>query len=312
MTTDKTIDIICVGELLIDFISTDFAEDFSQVHHFKRMPGGSPANLSMNLSRLGKQAILIACVGEDNMGNYLRNYCGGLGLDVRYIHRLTDAPTTLILVTRSKEVSSFEAYRMADAQIRPEFLPMSLLSSTKLFHTTCFALSREPARSSILEAAAKVVDAGGQLSIDANYAPKIWPNQQEAQQIMQAYCRQSALVKISEVDWERLYGQPLADPQAALDHFLALGASEVCVTLGGEGCWVADAREALFLEARSVEVKDTTGAGDAFWSGYLSAWLDQKSLRDKALTARSMAELKLTHFGPLPPKVDLLVDEEPA
>jgi fructokinase len=118
------------------------------------------------------------------------------------------------------------------------------------------------------------------------------------------YVSHGALVKISEVDWQRLYNEPLTDANVAADHFLGLGAAEVCVTLGGDGCLVANKAERHFLAARPVEVKDTTGAGDAFWSGYLTAWLDAKTLQQKALAGRRMAELKLAHFGPLPGKVD--------
>ena len=82
-----------------------------------------------------------------------------------------------------------------------------------------------------------------------------------------------------------------------------LGAKNVCVTLGGEGCYVADTEGGHFLAARKVEVKDTTGAGDAFWSGFLTARLDGLPILDAAKAARRMAELKLGHFGPLPSQV---------
>ncbi len=109
-------DIIAAGELLIDFISTDFAENFDQVKNFKRLQGGSPANMCMNMARLGKTASLVATVGNDDMGRYLRKCVGEVGVDCGQL-RFADVPTTLILVTRSREVSNFEAYRGADAEI---------------------------------------------------------------------------------------------------------------------------------------------------------------------------------------------------
>lgn len=308
----RNVDILATGELLIDFISTDFAENLDEAVNFRRIPGGSPANLCMNMARLGNRVSLAASVGNDDMGHYLFKYVESQGVDVHQLYRV-NSPTTLVLVTRSQQVSNFEAYRGADSHIVQDQFPESLLDDISIFHTTCFALSREPARSAILTAARKASARGGQLSIDANYADKIWPNREEAQKIIMAYVQLGAIVKISDIDWERLYAGPLLDPCTATQHFLQMGARAVCVTLGEKGCMVASADESYALEARTVEVKDTTGAGDAFWSGFLTAWLDGYDLKDCGQAGARMAELKLSHFGPLPQRVErkLIFRENP-
>lgn len=288
---------------MIDFISTDFAENLDEATHFKRLPGGSPANLCMNMARLGNRVSLAATVGNDDMGHFLFRYVESHGVDVHPLYRV-DLPTTLILVTRSQQVSNFEAYRGADNQITSEQFPEHLLQDISIFHTTCFGMSLEPARSTIYTAAQKAHARGCQLSIDANYAAKIWPNRAQAQDMLAGYVGMGAIVKISEIDWERLYDQPLGDPANAARHFLSLGARAVCVTLGAEGCLVASPAESHFLGTRPVEVKDTTGAGDAFWSGFLTAWLEGHGLLACARAGRRMAELKLAHFGPLPQRVE--------
>ncbi len=295
--------ILSIGELLIDMISTNYAETFEEVTDFKRIPGGSPANMCMNMARLGVQAKLVAGVGNDDMGQYLIDYVASTGVEIDLIEKKS-VPTTMILVTRSQAVSNFEAYRYADKEINHNQLTDNILRAAKIYHTTCFAISQDPAQAVIMENAHTAARMGCQLSIDANYAQKIWPDQDEAQLLVAEYTGLGALVKVSEVDWERLYNKPLKDPNVAADFFLKLGAREVCITLGGDGCLVANATERHFVEARKVEVKDTTGAGDAFWSGYLTAWLDGKTLHQKALAGRRMAELKLAHFGPLPGSVD--------
>ncbi|MEZ4986538.1 MAG: PfkB family carbohydrate kinase [Saprospiraceae bacterium] len=263
---------------------------------------GSPANMGSNLHRLGCRVALAASVGQDDMGTMLFQYVQQLGMDTQLVHR-HPMPSTLILVTKSKAVSNFEPYRLADVQITPEQLPEAILQNVRIFHTTCFALSREPARSSILAAADKVADAGGDISIDVNYASKIWPDQREAQQIVWDWCSKGALVKCSEVDWERLYGFPLNDPMEAADFFHGQGASIVCITLGDKGCYVSNMRERHTVPARPVVVRDTTGAGDAFWSGFLCAYLDGHELLHCAYAGRKMAEEKLQRLGPLPPSV---------
>ncbi|MFK7937695.1 MAG: carbohydrate kinase family protein [Saprospiraceae bacterium] len=303
MAVNPAFDILSVGELLIDFISTDFAETFEEVENFKRIMGGSPANLCMNMARLGNQTKLVASLGKDGMGQYLLDFVKELNVNCDHIERVVD-PTTIILVTRSKAVSDFEAYRGADCQISWQQFPDEIFDTFRIFHTTCFALSKEPAQSTIMQAAHRAADRGAQLSIDANYAQKIWSDRTQAQQIVADYCGLGAIVKVSEVDWERLYEKPLDDAKVAAEHFLKLGAKEVCVTLGEDGCLVANDKEQHFLPTRKVEVKDTTGAGDAFWSGYLTAWLDGKSLLECALTGRRVAELKLARFGTLPLQID--------
>jgi sugar/nucleoside kinase (ribokinase family) len=301
---EKPIDILTVGELLIDMISTDFADSMDAVEAYRRIPGGSPSNLCMNMKRLGNNVRLISSVGKDGFGDFLMGYVRNLGLKTEGVAQIADVPTTLILVTRSKTVSDFEAYRGADTHILPSQVPNDLLSNAAIFHTTCFALSLNPAQSTILDAASRATALGCKLSIDVNYAQKIWKNNVEAREIVAKYIAHGAYVKCSEVDWERLYGEKLTDYKAAAQHFLSLGAGEVCVTLGGDGCYVANHEGGHFLAARKVEVKDTTGAGDAFWSGYLTARLDGHSLLNAAKAARRMAEIKIGHFGPLPNSVE--------
>lgn len=294
----QKIDIVCAGELLIDMISVQFAEDLEQAEQFKRVLGGSPANLGMNMARLGKKVQLVASVGQDDMGTYLLNNVKKVGISLATIQRVP-RPTTLILVTRSKNVSNFEAYRGADAQILAKQFPDAILTNTHLFHTTCFGLSQLPAQTNIMAAAKKAYEAGAQLSIDLNYAQKIWKEKKIAHQLIADYCSHKAIVKISEVDWKRLYDKPFEAPQTVGSHFLKMGAKAVCLTLGGDGVWIFSEKESHFLPARSVQVKDTTGAGDAFWSGFLTAWLEQHTLLNCAKAGRNMAEYKIQRFGSL-------------
>lgn len=301
--TSRPVALLAAGELLIDLISTDYADDLSATREFTRLQGGSPANLCLNLARLDHQTHLAAAVGQDPMGDFLVANVADTGLSVAGIRR-SPAPTTLILVTRSRAVSDFFPYRGADKDLRADQFPDDLLRKVRLFHTTCFALSAAPARATLLDAAARAAALGCRLSIDLNYAQKIWPDRVVAQQIVRDYVGHGALVKCSEVDWERLYGTPLTDAAAAVDHFLRLGAHQVVITLGEHGSVGGDGNILVKCPVRPVTVKDTTGAGDAFWSGYLSGVIDGYGLERCLQAGRAMAEIKLQHFGPLEAPVE--------
>ena len=70
---------------------------------------------------------------------------------------------------------------------------------------------------------------------------------------------------------------------------------------------VSDIQEGLFFqEAEFIqEVKDTTGAGDAFWTGFLYAQIKNKNIKKSISIAQKLASLKLQSVGKLPENIDL-------
>lgn len=303
---DKNIDVIVIGELLVDLIGHEYREEIFRTHSFRRFQGGSPANLGANLTRLGKKVHLISSVGNDGMGKYLIHELKKIGLDSSGIKEREDFPTSLVLLSRTEGTPDFIAYREADHYIFPEDIPDEVLRQAKLYHTTCFALSRQPAQRAIMEAADRAANFGLQLSIDLNYAPAIWPDHMEAMHVMENYCSLSPFVKMSQDDADRIFKRAIS-PENAMQQILDWGAKLVCFTLGKKGSkiWIADG-EKIEIPAEEVKIMgDATGAGDAYWSGFLSAWLDGKSWVQCLKNASKMAALKLSLDGPMPDKVDI-------
>lgn len=300
----KTFDILSVGELLIDFLSETYADSISAASSFRQFQGGSAANFCLNSALLGNQTKFVASLGDDAMGDFLLNAMQQYTIDCSDIAIIKNQPTTLILVTRSQASPDFQAYREADCQINEEQLSDTILQNCKIFHTTCFALSKNPAQTTIINAAAKAANYGAQLSIDLNYAQKIWNDRAEAQAIVQKYCSYGALIKVSEDDWERLYETKAPEPNEIADFFKQLGAKEVCVTLGSKGCFISNDEENHFIKAQTVNVVDTTGAGDAFWSGYMTAKLDGYDAKTCAMAGSRMAAIKLGYLGQMTESID--------
>lgn len=293
--------ILAVGELLADLIGQDITTNLLDTATFERFQGGSPANMAANMARLGNRAAIVSCVGSDNVGTFLIDEVAKTGIDTSHIARAEFEPTSIVLVSRTKGTPDFIAYRQADRQLLPQHLPDSLLGQSRIFHTTCFALSQEPAQSTIVDAAARASRLGCQVSIDCNYAPSIWPDREQAWAVLRAYCGAGALVKLSEDDAARLYGEPQS-PDRILTDFHQMGATLICLTLGAEGSIVSTNGGAVpvQLPGRKIEVIDATGAGDAYWSGFLTAWLKGRNPAQCAEAGADIAALKLTTKGPLP------------
>jgi sugar/nucleoside kinase (ribokinase family) len=300
----KSLHLLAVGELLVDLIGHELATNLADTRDFHRYQGGSPANLAANMARLGNASALVACVGNDNLGVYLRERVAEAGVLTNHIATDPHEPTSVVVVSRTQGTPDFIAYRTADCQLHAHHLPDELLGQARLFHTTCFALSRQPAQTTILDAARRATALGCRVSLDANYAPSLWPDRVQARQVVAEYCAGGALVKLSEDDATRLYGEPQANEQI-IRNVHDMGASLVCLTLGAEGSLVSTGNDQppVRLPGKKLDVIDATGAGDAFWAGFLTAWLDGHDAAICAQAGANMAALKLTTIGRLPASV---------
>lgn len=302
----KTIDIICVGEVVIDFIGHEINTSINKTKDYHRFLGGSPTNVAVNASRIGLKPILVASCGQDGLGDYIVRKLKSNNLDVSFIKKISDLPTSIILVSKSTETPDFIPYRQADCEITIDQLPDEMIQNAKIFHTTCFALSKDPARNTILNRANRAKKFGLKLSIDLNYSERIWPNREEAKKVIKDYLKNDPLLKISEDDCFRFF-EGVKSENFIFNYFHNLGVTTICLTKGKNGVVVSDVNEGLFFQEAELiqEVKDTTGAGDAFWTGFLYAQIKNKNIKNSMSIAQKLASLKLQSVGKLPKNIDL-------
>ena len=166
------LDVLAVGELVADLISSDDAAGLEMAANFIRFQGGSPANPAANLAYLNKQAGLVACVGNDGLGKFLIKAVKNTGVHTAFIQQSKWCPTSLVLVAKSQGTPEFIAYRGADAELQP--VPLAVLEHASIVHTTSFALSLPPAQEVILHALKAASSLGIAVSVDWNFAPAIW------------------------------------------------------------------------------------------------------------------------------------------
>lgn len=301
------IDIICVGEILIDFIGHQSGVQINNTRDYHRYLGGSPTNVAMNASRLGLKSLLVASVGDDGFGEYIFERLSGVGVLTNKVHKLENKSTSVIFVSRTDGTPDFIPYRDADYCITENQIDSEVLKQCKIFHTTCFGLSKEPAQSTILKKAEEAYNLGCKLSIDLNYSKKIWDSKNDALAVIKAYCKFNPLVKISEDDMWRLFEKELTHEEI-FEFFHNAGAQTVCLTLGGNGVKLSQkGKELIQLPAIKVDnILDATGAGDAFWSGFLYAYIKEKPMEKCLQMALQLAALKLQNVGRLPDNINIL------
>jgi fructokinase len=301
---EADIDLLAVGETLIDFISDLEVDRLREAETFRRYLGGSPANIAVNVAKLGGRSAIISKTGIGAFGQFAKSELRRFGVLTDYLVMDHRVHTSIVFVARTTGTPDFEALRAGDAQLQPTEVPRESIRRARVVHASSFALSREPCRSAVRKAFALAHEYGKTISLDPNYSPLIWPNQEEAKEVIAELYALTDITKPSLDDARRLFGEGLS-PEAYIERFHDLGPGTVILTMGSGGILIS--RNGILLghvPSRPIEIQDATGAGDSFWAGFLVALLDGNSLEYSTLFGREVVERKLQTVGPLPSDID--------
>lgn len=272
--TARNIDIVTVGEVLIDLTQTGVDE--RGVRTLAANPGGAPANVAVAASRLGTKTAFVGCIGTDAFGDSLRETLEKDGVDTTGLIAHETIPTTLAVVTVNPDGErSFTFYRRpgADICLERSAIPESLIADAPILHFGSVSLTDDPARTATLEAAKDAKAAGAIITYDPNYRPALWMSEEDAIRWMRAPLDMVDVLKISDEETALLSGYEA--PDAAAEALTDQGIRLVLVTLGPDGVYYRyqpEDGEALTgtVPGFKVTVADTNGAGDTFFGAFLS------------------------------------------
>lgn len=274
--------ILCLGELLIDMFPAEVGRGMTEVSSFRPKPGGAPANAAVAAARLGAQSGFIGKVGEDIFGRYLEGVLKQEGVDTRGMRFDTQARTTLVFIAMPDvNTAEFIFYRNpgADMLLSPEELDTALLQETQCLHFGSLSLIDEPIRSATLRAIEIARAAGAMISFDVNYRPALWQSQEAARLRILETIPQVDLVKVNDTELALLTGSDDLDP--ASRSLLRKGPKLCVVTLGAKGSFFQTGQDSEFIPGYEVETVDATGCGDAFIASLLFQLVkDGKMLAD--------------------------------
>ncbi len=304
------LDVLAVGESLVDFISHEFRISLRTADRFSRYLGGQPANVAVYVAKLGGRSAVITKVGADYFGEFVEDQLGRHGVSTEGLHRAPGEPTTSAFVTRSVNVPDFQVNRGADALLSIREVPDELVERARAVHTSAFALSRDPQRLAVRRAMRLGSRLGKVVSLDPNYDPRVWPDREEAWEVLAEVLPYVTVVKPSLEDARRLFDPNMDDDaleEACLEAFHDLGAGVVVMTRSGGIVTVSDGGSVERVgPLPKVEIQSVTGARDAFWSAMLVAHLDGKDWPACVRFAHEVAALKLGVEG----HVERMIDRE--
>lgn len=265
-------DVLCLGEALIDFVSRERGATLVTAVHYSAATGGAPANVAAGLSKLGRHARLIATVGSDAFGRKIVHDLEAVGVDCA-LRMDPDHFTTLAFVKQGEEGDrDFEFCSGAHDYLLPEQVREEEVRQAKVLHYGSISLRAPASREATLKAIRIAKDAGVVCSCDPNWRANLWPDADRGRAAMLEAIAHADILKISSDDLAFVVPDE-SDFSAALSRAGFRGRL-VAVTLGRDGSWYQAGSRTGQVPSPHVQVVETTGAGDAFTASLLDRLLD--------------------------------------
>jgi fructokinase len=265
--------VVVAGDALMDLTPTTTVRGNVA---YEPHPGGSCLNVAVGLGRLSVPTAFLARLSSDAFGQMLRDHLADSGVHSTYFVNTDDLTTLAAVHLRDGQATySFHAQNAADRGLLPEHL--TPLPAGAALHLGSIALVLEPVASTLewllrREAGHRVV------SLDPNIRPGLIADRVGYIDRFEGWMRLVDILKVSEEDLAWLY--PRLSEDEAISVWHAAGVPLVIVTHAERGAVASTPSGAAEVEAPTVAVVDTVGAGDAFMSGAL-AHLHERGLLNR-------------------------------
>lgn len=274
-------DIYSIGEMVIDFIPGN------EPGSYVRKAGGAPANVAIAVAKNGLEAGMCCSVGDDDFGRFLMDTLAEHSVRQINPRLCKEAVTTMAFVTLTEDGDrSFTFARKpgADMFLTPADIREEDILNSAIVHAGSCSLSAGTSAEATVRALRLGSECGKLVSFDLNYRNLMWNDDPDA-------CAAKVfevlpyvdLMKISEEEAGMLGGAE-ALPALMEKH----GISMIVMTLGKDGARCYFQGQVFETPGRKAVCVDATGAGDAFWGGFLSSLRLQGIGSAKQLTAESI------------------------
>lgn len=281
--------IAVVGSYNEDFIFT--VGDFPQAgetlnsNTMQRSHGGKGSNQAVAAKRLGAEVYLIACVGNDVFGQLAIQFWQSEGVNVDYVRVDETRPTgtaSIMVNSAGENMITLSAGANGSLSVEDVESALSLIEADVLLVQLEIPLKTA-------EAALRAAKRKKMLTI-LNPAPAL-----EGVLDLTAY---ADVVTPNEFELEHIYGSmdDLLNTDSAA-YMLASEEQLVVVTLGDQGARWIKRNGTMGVPAFTVDVVDTTGAGDAFGAALALALHEGQDINAAVTFANAAAALATTNHG---------------
>ncbi len=248
-----------------------------------RGAGGKGANQAVALARLGRSVAMVGALGQDAEGDWMLSVLADEGIDVGGVVRVSQPTGQAFIFVEPDGESTIVVSPGANSALTPEYLEASreLVAGAR-----CVLLQQEiPA-----ETVARATKLARGLVV-LNPAP--------ARAVAPEVLGRVDVIVPNRFELAGLLGQPVPESLEDVARMaLALeGPGAVVVTLGLDGCLIAENGATAHVPATPTEAVDATAAGDTFCGSLVDALLQGMTTHGAAAWANRVAAVAVGRRG---------------
>ncbi len=272
----KEFDLILLGRVAVDLNPVDYYCPLNESTTFKRYLGGSPANIAVGLSRLGKKCGFFARVSDDQLGTFVTDYFKKEGIDTSHIVRCENGEKIGLTFTeiKSETESSIVMYRneAADLKLTVDDIDEDYIKRGKAVLISGTALAESPSREAALKAVALAKRNSIPIIFDIDYRAYNWKNEDEIAIYYSAVAREADIILGSREEYDltqKLIKEGMNDIETA-KYWHNQNAKIVIIKHGKEGSTAyTNDGESFSIKPFPIKLLKSFGGGDGYASAFL-------------------------------------------
>lgn len=253
--------------------------------------GGKGANQAVAAGRSGANIAFIACTGEDDIGERVRQQLANDRIDVAPVSVIAGESTGVALIFVNGEGENvIGIHAGANAALSPALVEAQ---KTRIAQADALLMQLESPLESVM-LAAKIAHQH-QTQVILNPAP--------ARELSDELLALVDIITPNETEAEKLTGTRVENDDDAAKAAQALhskGIDTVIITLGSRGVWASVKGEGQRVPGFKVQAIDTIAAGDTFNGALITALLEDKPLNEAIRFAHAAAAIAVTRKGAQP------------
>lgn len=252
--------------------------------------GGLAHTTGVTLAKLGVPTAVVGRVGADRLGTFLIDVLREHGIEAHVQREDGTSTSATVVVVAGNGERSFLHVPGANAHLAPHDTPDTLLAHSRIVHLGGYFLlpGLDGAPAAALLQRAKAL--GCRTSLDM-----AWDVHGRWMSTLAPCLLHLDVLFGNRDELARVTGS--SDPARIAAVLRESGVGIVAVKLGEEGAYVDDGNWRGRVPAFSVDVVDTTGAGDAFCGGFLAGYLAGWDVARTTRFANAVGAMCVTAMG---------------